>query len=52
MLIRSQMTAGGVTRELRDEFRDKFGPVDNLTAPLAAEALKWVEDRTAEVEPF
>lgn len=52
MQIRSRMTAPGVTREMRDEFRDKFGPVDDLTYPTLDEALEWVKDRTAEVEPF
>ena len=50
--IRSRMTAPGVTREMRDEFKNDFGPVDNLTPPLTDEALQWVKDRTSEIEPF
>ena len=50
--IRSRMTAPGVTREMRDEFKDKFGPLDDLTHPDLDPALQWVKDRTSEVEPF
>ena len=50
--IRSRMTAPGVTREMRDEFKGIFGNVDNLTYPELDDALAWVKDRTAKIEPF
>jgi len=37
---------------MRDEFKDKFGPLDDLTHPDLDPALQWVKDRTSEVEPF
>lgn len=51
-VIRRRMTADGVDRELRDEFRSKFGPVDGLSGTLLGEATKWVQDRTDPVERF
>lgn len=52
--IRSMMQRPGIEREHRDEFRDKWGPVDELTGTKLANARLWVDDKVTElgVEPF
>ncbi len=52
--IRSMMDRPGIERKHRDEFRDKWGPVDDLDGKELAAASQWVTDKIAElgVEPF
>jgi hypothetical protein len=52
--IRAMMARPGIEREHRDEFRDLWGPVDELDGNELIAASQWVTDKIAElgVEPF
>jgi hypothetical protein len=52
--IRAMMARPGIEREHRDEFRDLWGPVDDLDGNELVAASQWVIDKIAElgVEPF
>ena len=52
--IRAMMARPGIEREHRDEFRELWGPVDDLDGNELVAASQWVIDKIAEhgVEPF
>ena len=52
--IRAMMARPGIERKHRDEFRDEWGPVDDLDGKELVAASQWVTDKIAElgVEPF